>query len=974
MADAKFSSQLRSLKETFPDWSTDDLHSLLLDVNGDANVAAGRISDGLAVQWGSVSRKKDKKTAAAQPSSKEFTPTRGESRGARGGRGGRGGGPGRGGATARGRGAHRGSAVNGHGGRTASPRPPADHATPAPGPSAHPDSTDTPKSDVVAQQNGIVQTPNAWVDSKPDESSTANRKTEAEANAANANLNVALPKQALKTPAPARGPTKLSWAQIASKPTHKPTPPQPQSSQQLSPAAAPATAHPPPQESEPEPQASGWEDPTTAPSWEPEPSQPPTAEIPVEEPQPEPPALETVTEKMEDPPKPPAPVLAPIPEAAPAKMDPSPQTAAPALSASTLTSSAAATPSPKLASRPAVASSRASARNRATDQPVVMPSSFGSGVEKVGMQFGSLSLNGESVFESTPVEPEAPAPAPAAPSATETAAATTSPSKPQYESPTPSAPPATAPAASTSLGSVFQHQQQQVQQNLPSQPQHPPSVGASALSHQTLTTSVSQPTQSTQQATHTSNATASPLQQFSHQQQATSQPPSLANLQQTQQQQSHHQLPQHQHLPQQVQQSHTHHQYSHHLPAQLESQQHLPSTAQQAPTATTHSSYFRQNDTANTMPYFHTPTPPAGQSQDSPYGAFGQLASQNQHQQGSHLAGFNSADYNYDSQRGFYESYPQQTGFGNRNALGHEDNIKGLPGSQQQPPANSMPPSANQVSQHSSQSTAQPQSAGGQGPQFPPPPVPYYYNPYPQNQYYGTPYSSGYVPQPYVKYPAMFQPGPPGSNSAPSPATKQPGANANVAVQPQSNPYSQSLYGQQGAYDDYQQHAHHSQHQHPHALGLGQTNVGVGATEYSKQLYGGAGQGFIGLGGQSGGAASGVAGAGPRNASSPETAYKYQKDGGIGVAGGRGASVQGGPGQAQPQGQSAGQGGQGGPQGQGYYGANRFSGGVGAGIGSGVAPQQNAHHQQGGPQGHLAYPQGGNDGNFYPYQRQQYWQ
>ncbi|KAJ3557311.1 hypothetical protein NP233_g11776 [Leucocoprinus birnbaumii] len=36
----------------------------------------------------------------------------------------------------------------------------------------------------------------------------------------------------------------------------------------------------------------------------------------------------------------------------------------------------------------AALSSRASARNRTTDQPVVMPSSFGS-VEKVGMQFGS---------------------------------------------------------------------------------------------------------------------------------------------------------------------------------------------------------------------------------------------------------------------------------------------------------------------------------------------------------------------------------------------------------------------------------------------------------------------------------------------------------------------------------------------------------------------------------------------------------
>lgn len=125
-------------------------------------------------------------------------------------------------------------------------------------------------------------------------------------------------------------------------------------------------------------------------------------EVPVEEPQPEPPALETIVEKLEDPPKPAAQVQAPVPESTLSKVDPSPQSIASSLSTSALASSAAATPSPKLASRSAVASSRASARNRTTDQPVVMPSSFGSGVEKVGMQFGSLSLNGESLFETTP--------------------------------------------------------------------------------------------------------------------------------------------------------------------------------------------------------------------------------------------------------------------------------------------------------------------------------------------------------------------------------------------------------------------------------------------------------------------------------------------------------------------------------------------------------------------------------------------
>jgi hypothetical protein len=39
-------------------------------------------------------------------------------------------------------------------------------------------------------------------------------------------------------------------------------------------------------------------------------------------------------------------------------------------------------------------------RYKSVDQPVVMPSAaFGSSLEKVGMQFGSLSLGGESLFE-----------------------------------------------------------------------------------------------------------------------------------------------------------------------------------------------------------------------------------------------------------------------------------------------------------------------------------------------------------------------------------------------------------------------------------------------------------------------------------------------------------------------------------------------------------------------------------------------
>lgn len=85
--------------------------------------------------------------------------------------------------------------------------------------------------------------------------------------------------------------------------------------------------------------------------------------------------------------------------------------------------------------------------------------------------------------------------------------------------------------------------------------------------------------------------------------------------------------------------------------------------------------------------------------------------------------------------------------------------------------------------------------------------MPYYYNPYTQNQYYGSPYNSGYgVPQPFVKYPAMYQPPGPAS-----PATKQPG----------NQGYAQGF----GGYEDYG-------HQ-----GLG--GGAAGGADYGKPLYGG---------------------------------------------------------------------------------------------------------------------------------------
>ena len=309
-----------------------------------------------------------------------------------------------------------------------------------------------------------------------------------------------------------------------------------------------------------------------------------------------------------------------------------------------------------------------------------------------------------------------------------------------------------------------------------------------------------------------------------------------------------------------------------------------------------------------------------------------------------------------------------------------------MPAPQQPLAAAGLPPSTAPASQQhpqtpTSQSTGQPQSAAGQGPQQGyPPPVPFYYNPYPQNQYYGSPYNSAYgVPQPFVKYPTMFQPGPPGPGTAPSPATKQP-----ANVQPQSSPYAQGLYAQQhpsASYDDigYQ---HHTQQQHQqHGLTHGQgVATSLPSTEYAKQhqqLYGAHNtqgmQGFMGLG-QGTTPLSGPP-IGQRTGGSPETAYKPYapsvgvKDVGAGVGVGQAGVNQGPPGRAGVQQQQQPQHNQGA-----FYGGNRFASSATAGP-QGQQGQQQHQPQGQGPQGHIGYPQGSNDGNFYSYQRQQgYWQ
>ncbi|KAJ3872497.1 hypothetical protein F5051DRAFT_456553 [Lentinula edodes] len=1039
-SEPKLKDKAQQLQEFFPSWSHEDLQSLLAEVNGDVELAATRISDGKAEQWGSVSRKKDKKGGNTP---KDSAPSpRGDFRGGRGGARGNRGGSARGGA-GRPRGDFRGGRgghANGHVPRTSSPAV-SQHVDDKGGdalkPSVNAASEATPSTS---------QTPASWTDAaKPEESSASSAwggssawgNTDADPdNALPAHVNgstfgtsiqAASPlsaKQISKSPAT----SKLSWAQIA-RPQEKPAAPPAPVVQHPSPQPPVTTIHPPaplesttvnhltsastpvPAPSEAEPTIStGWEDPTTVenPSFDEEPSAPAAAPEPVKEP-----------EQKSEPET--VPALREITASKPPEITVHEQAAAP---------SAPPTPAPstpsKVATRPAPISQRNSARYSnyakiASNQGgVVMPptpssiganlsgiSSFGSfgelksaGVEKVGMQFGSLSLGGTS-------EPE-PEPEVETVEASSTPAAQASMSAPEPISVAP-------PPPSTSLNSgLYQSQSQPIQ------------------------TSLSQPTVSSSVATSISNSPAQSFQQAAASSQPLPQAPSLAQLPQQLQQQA--AQTQSQNLP-------SHHHYSQlGLPTHIDQSSQAQVQAQSSPQQVQQQqSYLRQNEQSSygnnisagvSSGFHHSPTPPM--QDNNGYGAFGSaLSSQSLggqglgqglsgmgqgtlggmgglggmsglggqglgHQQQQSLSAFDN--YGYEGgQRNFYDSYQPNT-FG-RGVLGHDDLKGSLPSQQQgqQAPSTvstgtstSLPPSVSSQSSvpQSQQSPAasvssqgQPQLGQGSAPAgyHPAAPLPtFYYQPFPpQNSYYGAaPSNYGYgvggmgVPQPYGlgKYPTIY-PVPPGS--APSPAGKpSPGmgvhgpggviSHSGIGVQPQS--YGGGLYGQQQGYDDYQQHTqqqqqHHQQqgHQHhnSHGLGLGQ--------DYSKQLYGGQGalQGYMsGAGsGVSAGVVSG-SGAGPRSGASPETAYKPYAPKDVGVGRGNVQQSQG-QGQAQSQGQGQGQGGQGGPQGQGFYGGNRFGSGssVGAGVG---APQQSAH-------GAPLYPQGQNDAGYY-YQQRQYWQ
>ena len=168
-------------------------------------------------------------------------------------------------------------------------------------------------------------------------------------------------------------------------PTAPPEPPR-------EPTPPPASA----QETEPAVEAqTGWEEPTTVqnPPWEDLQHKP---YAPVSDPW-----LPTPTEEVkvhdEVKPAPPEPAPASEPDSELVVSLPAPQPKEPVSGLSEAVPKHVA----PIQVRPSSAAHRHSARFK-TDQAVTLPNNFGSGLEKVGMQFGSLSIGGDEIIDPKP--------------------------------------------------------------------------------------------------------------------------------------------------------------------------------------------------------------------------------------------------------------------------------------------------------------------------------------------------------------------------------------------------------------------------------------------------------------------------------------------------------------------------------------------------------------------------------------------
>lgn len=386
---------------------------------------------GHAQQWGSVKTKKDKKPPTPSPKDHPASRDRTDSHGGRGGRGRGRGGPTRG---ARGRGSPRaGPGVNGHAsrsphpGKTSSPAPDSADRQPVE------DFSDPVQPDKHDSSDGILSAPN---DSPSDPNHTAGLPASdpsipaqswstpsswgaspwgAQDHSASAPPTSSQPISAAQRPTKLPATSKLSWAQIArSEISVLLYPPFPSSYMLNRPQEKPAAVPPPPvaprvppsapEQAEPSPApltngdsdpiGDGWEDPITVqpPTWDDEPQVKPPPEdawsSPVqteEDVQDETPAFLSEEEPLPE-----------IPASVPSEPAPVPQQPAEEPAAAPAPSKSPVPP------RSSAASHRSVNRYKATDQAVVMPTSgFNLGLEKVGMQFGSLSLGGD-IIEPSP--------------------------------------------------------------------------------------------------------------------------------------------------------------------------------------------------------------------------------------------------------------------------------------------------------------------------------------------------------------------------------------------------------------------------------------------------------------------------------------------------------------------------------------------------------------------------------------------
>ncbi|KAG8765631.1 RNAPII degradation factor [Ceratobasidium sp. 428] len=762
----KYVSQVSQLRELAPDWNDDDLLSVLQDTNGSVEVAFDRISQGLVQQWGAVSRKNKKPQPAGRDSP-------------RGGRGQRGRGASRGG--------HRGGSSQRGSHSRAAP------ATPVNGTGSDPSSSQAP--DVAAAPPTPTPAPAQTVAEPKPNGTPVPAVTPAPTSNGTPHHAPTPPTQ--PAPASAAPPVK-SWASLL-KPKPAPAPaPAPPKKQPSAPASAPslasqpqappttATVAPEHPDDIPLAQADVRHEPESEeldvePEVEPEPEV--VEELaPVSEPvfEPPPPVEEPAPPVREQPkPEPPAPALAqaispptqaPLHHAPPGlnlvtQQAPAPE---PAQVAQALPRQVAPVPAP-VAQKPVV-QHRPSARYPKSDQAVVMPSGFGDLVTGMGgLSFGQFG-DPEASPEDTQSPPEQPQSQVHIPPTVNIPTEAPAPSQVPVQPP-----PQEQPVVHPHLNISDQLPQAQDVRPIPTQPQHnqTPLLSHLPQTSQQVAPSVqshfSPPvqTQPTPQSHFPAQIQAHLPQ---HQSVASTQSPHIQNAQQQHQQQQEQQQPLHtshlvhtqvhepfpQHAlsgvnlyqqssqspfgqqpqqPQQPQQLHPGLRQSHLAQQQQQQQQQISPPAQQT----------QQPMLGGLGSHYQQPHLELGVG--SEYGAFGNLG------QPAAAANFAAPDrYGYDNshshQGGFYDA---PYGIPTRGASTSDDISKGSPSQQQSAPiSQNTAPSQPQPQQQQQQ----PNQSGQQQPYSGIAPMPYFYAPYYQNQYFGQP-SPNYG-QPFVKYPPMY--------------------------------------------------------------------------------------------------------------------------------------------------------------------------------------------------------------------------